>query len=77
MQDFGSGLSDLASGARGTAVLLEEGAPAGMDILRQLGQLFGEWAGNLFGQISLIEHSSEGTVELGVKESIWGFVTLP
>ena len=36
-----SGIDDLANGARTTAFLIEEGGPAGIDILSQFGQLLG------------------------------------
>ena len=38
---LGSGISDLADGARAAAFLLEEGGGAGIDILSQFGQLLG------------------------------------
>ena len=41
MQDFRSGIDDLANGARTTAFLIEEGGPAGVDILSQFGELLG------------------------------------
>ena len=43
MQDLRSGIDDLANGARTTAFLIEEGGPAGIDILSQFGQLLGEF----------------------------------
>ena len=42
MQDFRSGIDDLANGARTTAFLIEEGGPAGVDILSQFGELLGK-----------------------------------
>ena len=42
MQDLQSGIDDLANGARTTAFLIEEGGPAGIDILSQFGELLGE-----------------------------------
>merc|ERR1712106_482515 len=41
IDDLSSGISGLANGARATAVLVEEGGGAGVDILSQFGQLFG------------------------------------
>ena len=41
-QDLTQGVHDLASGARGAAVLVEQGGGAGLDILSQFGQLFGK-----------------------------------
>ena len=41
MQEFRSGIDDLANGARTTAFLIEEGGPAGVDILSQFGELLG------------------------------------
>ena len=43
MQDLQSGIDDLANGARTTAFLIEEGGPAGIDILSQFGELLGEF----------------------------------
>ena len=42
VDDLSSGISGLASGARAAAVLVEEGGGAGVDIISQFGQLFGE-----------------------------------
>ena len=42
IDDLNSGISGFANGARATAVLVEEGGGAGVDILSQFGQLFGE-----------------------------------
>ena len=38
--DLRSGINDLATGARTTAFLIDEGGNAGLDILNQFGQLF-------------------------------------
>merc|ERR1712106_453038 len=40
IDDLSSGISGLANGARATAVLVEEGGGAGVDIVSQFGQLF-------------------------------------
>ena len=41
IEDLSQGVHGLANGARATAVLVEQGGGAGVDILSQFGQLFG------------------------------------
>ena len=41
VEDLSQGVHGLANGARATAVLVEQGGGAGVDILNQFGQLFG------------------------------------
>lgn len=58
MQDFRSGIDDLANGARTTAFLIEEGGPAGVDILSQFGELLGRSPKHIF-RATNIDHLQE------------------
>ena len=44
IEDLSQGVHGLANGARATAVLVEQGGGAGVDILAQFGQLFGRFS---------------------------------
>ena len=44
IEDLSQGVHGLANGARATAVIVEQGGGAGVDILTQFGQLFGKFS---------------------------------
>ena len=44
IEDLSQGVHGLANGARATAVFVEQGGGAGVDILTQFGQLFGKFS---------------------------------